>query len=101
MIALGQVFWKLGTNQTGAGAPIMKTIMNVWFILGCIMLLASSVVWILALQRVDLSYAFPFQSLAYVFIFIFSIFLFKEQATPMKIIGTLLVISGIIVIAKS
>ena len=101
MIALGQVFWKLGTNQTGAGASITKTIMNVWFVLGCIMLLGSSVVWILALQRVDLSYAFPFQSLAYVFIFFFSIFLFKEPVTVMKVIGTLLVISGVIVVAKS
>ncbi len=100
MIALGQVFWKLGTNQTGAGAPLLKTVTNLWFVLGCIMLLGSSVVWILALQRVDLSYAFPFQSLAYVFIFLFSIFLFKEPVTTLKVIGTLLVITGVIVIAK-
>jgi uncharacterized membrane protein len=101
MIALGQVFWKLGTNQTGTGASIVKTITNIWFILGCLMLLASSGVWILALQRVDLSYAFPFQALAYALIFIFSIFLFKEPVTTMKVVGTILIIAGVIVVSKS
>ena len=101
MIALGQVFWKLGTNQTGAGAPLLKTVTNLWFVLGCIMLLGSSVVWILALQRVDLSYAFPFQSLAYVFIFLFSKFLFNEKITDLRIIGMILVISGVILVARS
>ncbi|OGF48168.1 MAG: hypothetical protein A2231_12065 [Candidatus Firestonebacteria bacterium RIFOXYA2_FULL_40_8] len=100
MIALGQVFWKLGTNQTGTGATFIKTISNIWFILGCLMLLGSSWVWILALQRVDLSYAFPFQALAYALIFIFSIFLFKEPVTTMKVIGTILIIAGVIVVSK-
>ena len=101
MIALGQVFWKLGTNQTGTGATLIKTITNIWFILGCLMLLASSAVWIIALKSVDLSYAFPFQSLAYVFIFIFSILLFKEPVTTLKLVGTLLIIAGVIVASKS
>ena len=101
MIALGQVFWKLGTNQTGAGASLIKTITNIWFILGCLMLLGSSWVWILALQRVDLSYAFPFQALAYALIFFFSIFLFKEKITLLKVIGTSLIIIGVLFVAKS
>src|SRR3989339_695205 len=101
MIALGQVFWKLGTNQTGAGASLIKTITNIWFILGCLMLLGSSWVWILALKRVDLSYAFPFQALAYALIFIFSTLLFHEKVTTLKVVGTILIIAGVIVVSKS
>ncbi|OGF45456.1 MAG: hypothetical protein A2452_10795 [Candidatus Firestonebacteria bacterium RIFOXYC2_FULL_39_67] len=107
-IALGQVFWKLGTNKSGvvtfsAGHIMssMSQMINTWFILGCLMLLASSVVWVIALSMVDLSVAFPFQSLAYVFIFFFSIFIFKEPVTLLKIVGTMLIISGVITVAKS
>ena len=107
-IALGQVFWKLGTNQTGVVsfsdghlmASMIKMI-NKWFILGCLMLLASSVLWVIALSMVDLSVAFPFQSLAYVFIFFFSMFIFKEPITLLKIVGTFLIIVGVIAVAKN
>ena len=107
-IALGQVFWKLGTNQTGAVsfssghliASLVK-IINIWFILGCILLLLSSVLWVWALSMVDLSIAFPFQSLAFVFIFFFSLFIFKEPATLLKIAGTCLIIIGVIFVAKN
>lgn len=107
-IALGQVFWKLGTNQSGAivfstGNMLgsLGKMINVWFILGCLMLLASSVLWVIALSMVDLSVAFPFQSLAFVFIFFFSLLIFKEPASLLKIVGTLLIIIGVIAVAKS
>ena len=107
-IALGQVFWKLGTNQSGTIAFSAGNIMgalgkmiNVWFILGCLMLLASSVLWVVALSMVDLSVAFPFQSLAFVFIFLFSLVIFKEPASLLKIVGTLFIIIGVITVSKS
>ncbi|MEI6846151.1 MAG: EamA family transporter [Candidatus Firestonebacteria bacterium] len=109
LIALGQVFWKLGTNQTGPVSfsggdlipSLIKMVSNLWFVLGCIMLLLSSVLWVIALGMVDLSFAFPFQALAFALIFIFSIFLFKEPVTLLKVIGTLLIIIGVIVVSKS
>lgn len=107
-IALGQVFWKLGTNQSGTIAfssgnmfASLSKMINVWFILGCLMLLASSVLWVIALSMVDLSVAFPFQSLAFVFIFFFSMFIFKEPVSFLKIMGTTLIIVGVIAVAKS
>lgn len=106
-IALGQVFWKLGTNQSGAVSfsaghlmASMGKMVNIWFILGCIMLLASSVLWVIALSMVELSFAFPFQSLAYVFIFLFSIFIFKEPVTLFKAAGTFLIIIGVLAVSK-
>jgi multidrug transporter EmrE-like cation transporter len=107
-IALGQVFWKLGANQTGPVSfsdgnfisGLIKTLSNVWFLLGCVMLLASSVLWVFVLGMVDLSFAFPFQALAYALIFFFSIFLFKEPITVLKIVGTLLIILGVLASSK-
>ena len=106
-IALGQVFWKFGTNQSGPVsfsvghlmAAISKMV-NVWFVLGCLMLLASSVLWVMALSMVELSIAFPFQFLAFVFIFFFSMIFFKEPATLFKFIGTLLIVIGVIAVSK-
>ncbi|MFH1074931.1 MAG: EamA family transporter [Candidatus Firestonebacteria bacterium] len=104
-IALGQVFWKLGANQTGpvsfSDGNMLKLASNIWFILGSLLLLASSILWVIALGMVDLSFAFPFQALAYALIFLFSIFLFKEPITFLKVIGTTLIIIGVLVVSKS
>ena len=108
LLALGQMLWKVGTNQAGAidfmGGNLipttLKTITNLWFIFGCVCLLTSSVVWAVALNSVDLSLAFPFQSLAFVLIFILSAIFFKEPMTTLKIIGTILICAGVVVVAK-
>ena len=54
----------------------------------------------LAMSKFELSYAYPFVSLNYVIVFIAGFFLFNESLTPAKIIGSLIVVAGIIIIAK-
>jgi multidrug transporter EmrE-like cation transporter len=50
-----------------------------------------------ALTQFDLSYAYPFMSLSFVLVLVFSVVLFGETATAPRIIGILLILAGIAV----
>ncbi len=112
LLALGQILWKIGTNQAGAEITMsnllpsfLKLITNVWFVLGCIVSLASSVLWFAALSTGPLNEIFPFYGLSFVFVFILSWLILKEKLNPLTI-GGMLVISigvfvGVLMIAKS
>ena len=53
--------------------------------------------WLAAMTKFELSYAYPFMSLAFVLVLVLSALLFHEALTTAKILGVLLIIAGIIV----
>jgi multidrug transporter EmrE-like cation transporter len=56
--------------------------------------------WLAAMTKFELSYAYPFMSLAFVLVMIFSVFLFHETVTAPKVLGLLLIMIGIIVTTR-
>src|SRR5437762_1870521 len=56
----------------------------------------GGVSWMLAMTKVDLSYAYPFMGLVFVLVLISSTVLFHEAVTVPKVLGVLLVTVGII-----
>lgn len=61
----------------------------------------SALLWLFVLARTPLSSAYPFVSLGIVVTVLAGFYLFDESMTPFKIIGTVLIVSGIILVAKS
>ncbi len=61
----------------------------------------SFLLWIKVLSKVELSYAYPMVSLGYVLIMIFSYFFFKENITPIRIVGVALIMIGVVLVARS
>ena len=74
-----------------------KTIMNK-LLLGIALYFVSLIFFIWALSIVPLSIAFNISALTYVFAFIFGIIIIKEKVSLSKIIGIMLIISGIILL---
>jgi drug/metabolite transporter (DMT)-like permease len=56
--------------------------------------------WMAALTKFELSYAYPFMSLAFVLILILSAVLFREAITAPKLIGIALIMAGIIISSR-
>lgn len=79
---------------------IAALLLNPWVISGIIATFFAGVSWMLAMTRFEVSYAFPFVSLNYVVVLITSVFLFDESMSSTKIIGTLIIVFGIIVLAR-
>ncbi len=61
----------------------------------------ASLFWIAAMTKFDVSYAYPFMSLAFVLVLILSGLFFKEPITLWKIIGMAFIVAGIIITSQS
>jgi multidrug transporter EmrE-like cation transporter len=57
--------------------------------------------WMMAIERLDVGYAYPFMALSFVLVPIGSMFLFKEPLPPIQLLGIALIIAGVIVNAVS
>lgn len=71
-----------------------------WVISGVIATFVGGLCWMVAMTKVELSYAYPFIGLVFVLILVSSSVLFHEAITPAKVIGVLLVIAGILVVGR-
>ena len=60
-----------------------------------------AVVWQQIITYVELAFAYMFKGTSLIFILLFSYFFFGESITINNIIGTVIIISGIILFAKS
>lgn len=58
---------------------------------------SAALAYLLALQRLELSRAYPVMSLSFVLVLIFSALLFSEALTAPKVIGIALIFAGLIV----
>ncbi len=109
LAAVAQVTLKAGVNhvtdanggQLAMNADSLKQIAQqvlVWA--GLAIFAVSAVLWLFALSRADLSFAYPFAALGYVIIVIASILFLDEHVQPITWVGVVLIISGIVLIAQ-
>ncbi len=67
---------------------------NVYVIGSIVLTLVAGLSWILVVQNMPLSRAYPIMSLNYVSIYILSWLLFNEQLSPFSIAGVVLIVMG-------
>jgi multidrug transporter EmrE-like cation transporter len=75
-------------------------LLNPWVISSIIATLGAGLSWMLAMSKFDLSYAYPFVSLVYVFMMVASVVFFNESLTTNKMIGVFFIMTGIIILTK-
>ena len=71
----------------------------VWVAFACTFL--AGVAWMLTLSRLELTYAFPFTGITFLVILLAGALMFGEHVSAGRIIGTLLVVAGLIVVVRS
>ncbi|MBO9324766.1 MAG: EamA family transporter [Roseiflexus sp.] len=105
----GQLLLKVGMSQLGtldisvAAIPslIMRIILSPYIIVGLAIYFGGVFFWLLALNRADLSYVYPFASLSYVLITLASWLLLNESVPPMRWIGLVIICIGVMLVARS
>ncbi len=68
---------------------------------GLVLFGLSAVVWLFALSRVELSFAYPFAALGYVIIVLASLTVLHESVPPLRWAGVAFIIAGIILVART
>ncbi len=105
----GQIVLKIGMNRIGGiefnGIGSMLSILveaakNPLVLLGLFMYVISAALWLIVLSAVDLSFAYPFIGLTYVFVLILSRFVLQEDVNPIRWVGAAIITIGVIVLSR-
>jgi multidrug transporter EmrE-like cation transporter len=76
---------------------LLGLLLNPWIISAFLSAFLASMSWMAVMTKLQLSYAYPFTSLTFVFVLVLSGMLFHETITLPKAIGMGLIVLGIIV----
>jgi drug/metabolite transporter (DMT)-like permease len=110
MSSLAQLFLKTGmsTNSAraagGEGAQVgllAKAALNPWVLGGLTLYFLSTLVWLAVLSREPVSKAYPFVGLGFIMTMLLGWLVLHESLSPTKVAGTLLVVAGVALIARS
>ncbi|MBL8362811.1 MAG: EamA family transporter [Rubrivivax sp.] len=99
--------WQVGGAGPMPEAPSGKLLFlaqqfaNPWILTGFASAFLASLAWMAAMTRFELGYAYPFMSLAFVIVMIFGVMFLGEPLNVAKVMGTLLVMAGLVVIARA
>lgn len=80
---------------------LLQQFMNPWILSGFLAAFVASLAWMAAMTRFDLNYAYPFMSLAFVIVMVLGVLFLGETVNFSKVAGTLLVMAGLVVIARA
>jgi len=110
LTAVGQILIKWQASKASAAAtngPLsdllrgLQLLLNPWVLAGLLAAFLASACWMVAMTRLELSEAYPFTALNFVLILLAGHYLFSEPVTWGRLLGTLLIIAGVVVIAYS
>jgi multidrug transporter EmrE-like cation transporter len=107
--ALSQLMLKFGMIRIGKfdfeGNTLLKMLpviaFNPFVVGGLMVLVFSMGLHLMALSRVDLSFAYPFLSISSVLVIIAGYFLFGQSVIPTLVLGVALICGGTFFVARS
>lgn len=80
---------------------VLQVIFSPWVFAGLATFVISTLSHLYVLSKVELSFAYPFLSLAYVFVALFAYFVFHEDVNGFRIAGLAFICVGTVLIAQS
>jgi multidrug transporter EmrE-like cation transporter len=90
----------LPTDILGKMSFVAHLFLNPWVFSSLLSSLLAGISWMLTMSRFEISYAYPWIGLNFVLMLLFGGILFGESISSTKVIGTLLVVAGVLVIAR-
>jgi len=102
---LGQFLMKSGVNQVGPIGnlglmTLVRLFSNLRVILGFVSYGLSSVGYLLALSKLDLSVAYPMVGLGYVLVLLISWLFLHETVSALRWLGVLLIFAGVWLVGR-
>lgn len=97
MMALGPVSFD-GVNPL---VKLLQIVFSPWVFFGLCVFVISMASHLYVLSKVELSFAYPFLSLAYVAVAVFAYFVFREDLNAYRVAGIAFICVGTVLIAQS
>lgn len=97
MLSLGPLSFSADTMIS----RVFQIVFNPWVFAGLVTFVISMASHLYVLSKVELSFAYPFLSLAYVAVAVFAYFIFREDLNSWRIAGIAFICVGTVLIAQS
>ena len=103
MIAFGQFLFKMAGRELSGniGRDLWNIAFNPWFVGAAALYGIASFLWVIALSKTDISRAYPFMSSGFVIVPILGFVLMGETLNLTFLLGTVLIVGGILVVSYS
>jgi multidrug transporter EmrE-like cation transporter len=103
-----QILMRWQVSQAGEAPPlvngkiffIISLLIKPWILVAMACTFLGGVIWMLALSKFELSYAYPWTGLLYIYILLAGYFLFNDAISLNKVLGTLVIIFGVFLISR-
>jgi len=107
--AAGQLFLRKGLANLALNMPqnvrgaidVALSMLNMAVILGLVCYAVSLLSWMYVLSKVQVSIAYPFNSVGYLIVMFGGYFFFKEPLSAQKITGIALICAGVIFVSRA
>ncbi len=105
--AVAQLSFKYGvsnidlTHYSGTAVKIWFLFTSPFVILGLVLYGVGTILWLFALKQVDLSLAYPFVGMSFLFVFAFSVLFLQESFDITRFLGTVVIVIGIAILARA
>jgi drug/metabolite transporter (DMT)-like permease len=100
LMAVGQTLFKIGSGKlsgTNKSEVILSFLGNPYLMVALFLYATTILIWIYVLRLLPLSIAYPITAVSYVIVPIISFVLLKESINVQTVLGSALIISGVIV----
>jgi len=88
-------------NLSAILGATFSIVFNPYVFFGLLMMVISMGSHLVVLSRVEISFAYPFLGLSFVLITLYGYFVLGESVTLWRVLGVLLICSGVALVAKS
>lgn len=105
LLSVAQLIWKkminkINTDEISTTTFFYSIFTNLSFYLGAALFGISLFIWFKLLSQFELNKIYPLVSVSYIITLILSILFLSESVTIYKVLGTVLVVAGVIFLTK-
>ena len=98
--------WQVATHSHLLAAPlqplnIVQLLLKPWVISAFAAAFGASLCWMAAISKMQLSKAYPYMSINFLLVALLAAWLFHEQLDSNKIIGTAVIMLGVVILSRS
>lgn len=105
--AIAQLSFKFGVTNveiienSNVVAKAWALFTSPFVFLGLFLYGVGTILWLFALKQIDLSLAYPFVGMSFIMVFLMGVFFLGEPFNMNRLIGTIIIIFGILFLARS
>lgn len=82
------------------GGLAAELLQNAWVVIGLALYACGALVWLLVLAREELSFAYPFVGIGFIFTMLFGWWIMGDALSVQRLVGTLLIAAGVVLVAR-